>query len=79
MTARRRFDLSLYLIADPAIAGEDRLRAIVAAAAAGGVTLVQLRAKQLSTRAFLALARQLKACSSRSACRSSSTTGSTSR
>jgi thiamine-phosphate pyrophosphorylase len=61
MTARQAFDLSLYLIADPAIAGEDRLPAIVAAAAAGGVTLVQLRAKQLSTRSFLSLAGALKA------------------
>jgi thiamine-phosphate pyrophosphorylase len=61
MTARRRFDLSLYLIADPAITGEARLPDIVAAAVAGGVTLVQLRVKQATTRAFLALAGRLQA------------------
>lgn len=61
MTARRPFDLSLYLIADPAITGAERLPAVVAAAVAGGVTLVQLRAKQATTREMLGLAGRLKA------------------
>lgn len=52
--------LRLYLIADTGIVAPARLPAAVAAAIAGGVTMVQLRAKSLSTRAQVDLARELR-------------------
>jgi len=58
---RKRFDPSLYLIADPMATGGRALEAVIAAAVAGGVTLVQLRDKQASTRDLLEAARRLKA------------------
>ena len=55
------FDLSLYLVTDrPLSAGRD-MAWIVREAAAGGVTMVQLREKECSTAEFVALARELKA------------------
>jgi thiamine-phosphate pyrophosphorylase len=48
------------LVTDRTMVGEAELPSMVAEAAAGGVTLVQLREKNLPTRALLALALQLK-------------------
>ena len=58
---RSRFDPSLYLIADPTATGGRPLEEVVAAAVAGGVTLVQLRDKLATTRDFLERALRLKA------------------
>jgi thiamine-phosphate pyrophosphorylase len=58
---RQRFDPSLYLIADPCATAGRPLEAVVAAAVAGGVTLVQLRDKQAGTRELLDTARGLLA------------------
>jgi thiamine-phosphate pyrophosphorylase len=58
---RQRFDPSLYLIADPAATAGRPLDAVVGAAVAGGVTLVQLRDKQAGTRELLDAARRLLA------------------
>ena len=56
----RRSDLLLYLVTDrPLMLGRD-LEWVVAEAVAGGVTMVQLREKEASTREFIALARRLK-------------------
>jgi thiamine-phosphate pyrophosphorylase len=57
----RRFDLSLYLIADPSVTGGRALDAVVAAAAKGGVTLVQLRDKHATTRQLIDSASRLLA------------------
>ncbi len=55
------FDLSLYLVTDrPLSLGRD-IAWIAEEAAKGGVTMVQLREKDINTRAFIALAHQLKA------------------
>jgi thiamine-phosphate pyrophosphorylase len=59
-SVRHRFDPSLYLIADPTATGGRPLDEVVAAAVAGGVTLVQLRDKLATTRALLAAAQRLK-------------------
>ncbi len=48
-------DYSLYFIADAELAGDRDLLAIVRAAVRGGVTLVQLRGKNLPFREFLGL------------------------
>jgi thiamine-phosphate pyrophosphorylase len=53
--------LRLYLVTDRGLAGARSLTDIVLAAVAGGVTIVQLREKQLATRAFVEQARALKA------------------
>ncbi len=58
---RRSFDLSLYLVTDSELAGSRSLEDIVCEAVAGGVTIVQLREKELSTGEFIARARRLKA------------------
>ena len=55
------FDLSLYLVTDRPLSGGRDMAWIVREAAAGGVTMVQLREKESSTSAFVALARELKA------------------
>ncbi len=55
------FDLSLYLVTDTALAGDRSLEQIVCQAVAGGVTIVQLREKELSTGEFVERARRLKA------------------
>ena len=54
------FDLSLYLVTDRPLAGGRDMAWIVREAAAGGVTMVQLREKECSTAEFIALARDLK-------------------
>ncbi len=53
MTGRRAFDLSVYFIADPAVAGQCDLAALTRAAVDGGATIVQLRDKTGSTRSFI--------------------------
>lgn len=58
--SRPAFDLSLYLVADPHAIGARPVGEIVAAAVAGGVTLVQLRDKLAGTRALVDQARALK-------------------
>ena len=55
----RRVDWTLYFVADVSAARGRDLAALVEAAAEGGVTAVQLRAKDLGTRDFLDLARRL--------------------
>ncbi len=57
---RESFDLSLYLVTDSTLTRGRALEDIVAQAAAGGVTIVQLREKELPTGDFIALARRLK-------------------
>lgn len=52
--------LRLYLIADTGLVPAERLPDVVRAAIAGGVTMVQLRAKALTTRAQVELARALR-------------------
>jgi thiamine-phosphate pyrophosphorylase len=52
--------LRLYLIADAGIVAPDRLPHVVRDAIAGGVTMVQLRAKSLGTRAQVELARAVR-------------------
>ena len=54
------FDLSLYLVTDRSLSGDRDMTWIVREAAAGGVTMVQLREKDCSTAEFVSLARQLK-------------------
>lgn len=52
--------LKLYLVTDRALAGGRNLEAIVLEAVAGGVTMVQLREKDIDTRDFVELALRLK-------------------
>ena len=54
------FDLSRYLVTDRPLSGGRDMAWIVSEAAAGGVTMVQLREKECSTAEFIALARELK-------------------
>ncbi|MFI3333610.1 MAG: thiamine phosphate synthase [Rikenellaceae bacterium] len=58
---RGSFDLSLYLVTDSELAADRSLEQIVREAVAGGVTIVQLREKELPTGEFVARARRLKA------------------
>jgi thiamine-phosphate pyrophosphorylase len=51
----------LYLVTDRGCCGDRPLEAVVAQAVQGGAACVQLREKHLSTRAFVDLARALKA------------------
>jgi len=51
----------LYLVTDRALCGGRPLEEVAALAVAGGAACVQLREKDLSTRAFVDLARSLKA------------------
>ena len=53
--------LRLYLVTDRSFLGGRRLEDVVQEAVSGGVTMVQLREKDISTREFIALARDLKA------------------
>ena len=55
------FDLSLYLVTDRPLSRGRDMAWIVREAAAGGVTMVQLREKDCSTSEFITLARELKA------------------
>ena len=61
------FDLSLYLVIGEADVAPGKLEEVVAAAVAGGVSLVQLRDKTASEPRFLELARGLMALLSRHA------------
>ncbi|KAJ3346510.1 hypothetical protein HDU83_002909 [Entophlyctis luteolus] len=57
----RRLDLSVYVVIDVAVLPKTRTAAQVAAdALAGGATFLQLRAKTVSTKEFILLARQVK-------------------
>ncbi|MDE3112904.1 MAG: thiamine phosphate synthase [Chloroflexota bacterium] len=61
MTANALRDaLRLYLIADAGLVPPDRMPGVVRSAIAGGVTIVQLRAKRLTARAQVDLARSLR-------------------
>lgn len=55
------FDVSLYLVTDPRLGGSRSPVSIVEEAVAGGVTLVQLRDPQASTRDLIVTASALKA------------------
>jgi thiamine-phosphate pyrophosphorylase len=57
----KRFDLSVYLVTDPLLTGGRSVEDTVAAALAGGVTLVQLRDPHAKGRAMVEMARRLKA------------------
>ena len=58
---KRSIDWGLYLVTDMRLAGARPLEELVRAALRGGVTAVQLREKECSTREFVDLARRLKA------------------
>ncbi|MCD7914337.1 MAG: thiamine phosphate synthase [Tannerellaceae bacterium] len=58
----RPFDLSLYLVTDRELALGRPLEQVVEEAVKGGVTLVQLREKQASSKEFYELALLLKKC-----------------
>ncbi|MDI6698860.1 MAG: thiamine phosphate synthase [Candidatus Saccharicenans sp.] len=53
-------DLSLYLVTDRRLAGDRPLTEVARKAVAGGVTIVQLREKECSSRQYLELARSIK-------------------
>lgn len=55
-----RYEWTLYLVTDRSLAGATPLPDLVASAVRGGVTAVQLREKECSTREFVELARALK-------------------
>ena len=57
----RREDLALYLVTDRGLALGRDLETVVLQAVQGGVTLVQLREKEIDTREFIALGQRLKA------------------
>lgn len=57
----RKFDYGLYLVTDRALAAPRTIEEVVTAANLGGVSVVQLREKDTSTRDFLLLARRLLA------------------
>lgn len=57
---KRRPDYSVYLVTDRPLAGARSLESIVRAAVAGGVSIVQIREKSLSSRAFLEAAQALR-------------------
>jgi thiamine-phosphate pyrophosphorylase len=57
--ASRNFDLGVYLITDRACCGSRSVDEVVGAAIRGGVTLVQLRDKNVDARPMLALGRRL--------------------
>lgn len=65
MSGRRALDLSLYLVVGKADTAGRPLEAVVEAAVAGGVTVVQLREKGLGAEAVLPAARRLKALTDR--------------
>jgi len=60
MAERPRFDLSLYLVAGTEAAPGRQLVDVIAAAARGGVTLVQLREKTMPDAAMIELAGEIK-------------------
>lgn len=55
-----RFDPTLYLVTDPDLTRGRSVLDVVKAAVSGGVTLVQLREKQATTREFIARASEVK-------------------
>ncbi|NHZ46868.1 thiamine phosphate synthase [Nitratidesulfovibrio liaohensis] len=57
---RRNTDYGVYLVTDRTLCRGRALADVVAAAVAGGVTVVQLREKHVDTREFVELARALK-------------------
>ena len=57
----RREDLALYLVTDRGLSLGGDLETVVLQAVEGGVTLVQLREKDIDTREFIALGQRLKA------------------
>lgn len=54
--------LKLYLVTDRSLSRGRSLSQIISAAAAGGVTMVQLREKDITTNEFVALAKSVKEC-----------------
>jgi len=58
---KRASDYRLYLVTDRRLASPRSIEDVVAAAVRGGVTVVQLREKECSTREFVELAGKLKA------------------
>lgn len=56
MSTTRTLDLRLYVVLDPAVAGERSIVAVAAQAVAGGATMLQLRDKHSSDRDVLARA-----------------------
>ncbi|MFV0331795.1 MAG: thiamine phosphate synthase [Dysgonomonas sp.] len=58
----KSFDLSLYLVTDRSLSLGRSIESIVEQAANGGVTMVQLREKECSSREFYDLAIKLKQC-----------------
>lgn len=56
----KKEDLKLYLVTDRGLAGDRHIEDIVRQAVEGGVTMVQLREKDIATRDFIALAFKLK-------------------
>ena len=58
-TTNKSLDLSLYLVTDRSLAGGRTTLEIIEQAVRGGVTAVQLREKQASTREFLREAQQV--------------------
>ncbi len=61
MSSKRPFDLRLYVVLDPAVAGERPLLEVARQALAGGATMLQLRDKRSPDRALLAAAEALAA------------------
>lgn len=61
ITSHRHMDYGVYLVTDRTLCRGRALADVVAAAVAGGVTVVQLREKHADTREFVELARALKA------------------
>jgi len=57
---KRSLDLSLYLVTDRKLAGQRNLLEVVQKAIKGGVTVVQLREKDLSAREFYELGIRIK-------------------
>ncbi|MFV0417201.1 MAG: thiamine phosphate synthase [Dysgonomonas sp.] len=56
------FDLSLYLVTDQSLSLDCPLKSVVETAVRGGVSMVQLREKDASTKEFYELAMKIKAC-----------------
>lgn len=57
---KKKIDLSLYLITDRKIIGNKNIIEFLSDAIKGGVTAIQLREKECTTREFIQLARQAK-------------------
>ncbi len=57
---KRKFDFSLYLVTDRKLSHPRTIEEIVSSAVRGGVTTVQLREKECSTREYIELGRRLQ-------------------